>query len=403
MMNPIIRNENSPLEELMESALHEANIKFKAQYTVYDGNKDNWNAKYILDFLVYGQFCKIAVECDGNTYHGSSEARERDLRRDLWVKQLAFDDTLRFNTEQIKYNLDGCIKQINNMIHAYDKIKYDKEKKFVFDITKIPTCVPKQDAEYIYKDLSKVIQHVCNNAHMKIKITNRKKPFIVNALRKSIFESGYAEINNTFAYFDSPQLENYKNHIDIFFGAYNIPCFIIVASRMQEVKFPKELANDPTILKIIILFVTPSKLFKGKSFIILNGTTSNNNKVIYSDLVDYYEQNFDAIQCDELIKEAEKLERKLKKVYKRLYTLNHFRISLLSKPFSTIEKVMYEKILISIEQFLLSKDTYLNEETEAMDIAVEWIKREGIYFKNVPYTLHDVALTIQHFRNKIVN
>lgn len=64
---------------------------------------------------------------------------------------------------------------------------------------------------------------------------------------------------------------------------------------------------------------------------------------------------------------------------------------------------MYEKILISIEQFLLSKDTYLNEETEAMDIAVEWIKREGIYFKNVPYTLHDVALTIQHFRNKIVN
>lgn len=402
MMNPIIRNENSPLEELMESALNEANIKFKAQYTVYDGNKDKWNAKYTLDFLVYGEFCKIAVECDGNTYHGSSEARERDLRRDLWVKQLAFDDTLRFNTEQIKYNLDGCIKQIKNMIHAYDKIKYDKKKKFVFDITKIPSCVPKQDAEYIYKDLSKVIQHVCNNAHMKVKITNRKKPFIVNAVRKSIFESGYSEINNTFVHFDSPQLETYKNHIDILFGAYNIPCSIIVASRMQEVKIPKELANDPTILKIIILYVTPSKLFKGKSFIILNGTTSNNNKVIYSDLVDYYEQDFDAIKCEELIREAEKLERKLKQVYKKLYVLNHFRNSLVRKPFSTVDKVMYEKILISIKQFLLSKDLYLNEDVEALDIAVDWIKSEGIYFKNVPYTVHDVTLTIQHFRNKMV-
>jgi len=30
---------------------------------------------------------------------------------------------------------------------------------------------------------------------------------------------------------------------------------------MQEVEIPKELANDPTILKIIILYVTPSKLF----------------------------------------------------------------------------------------------------------------------------------------------
>jgi len=39
MMNPKIRNENSPLEELMEAALNEANIKFRAQYTVYDGNE----------------------------------------------------------------------------------------------------------------------------------------------------------------------------------------------------------------------------------------------------------------------------------------------------------------------------------------------------------------------------
>jgi len=117
--------------------------------------------------------------------------------------------------------------------------------------------------------------------------------------------------------------------------------------------------------------------------------------------VDYYEQDFDAIKCEELIKEAEKLERKLKQVYKKLYVLNHFRNSLMRKPFSTVDKVMYEKILISIKKFLLSKDLYLNEDVEALVIAVDWIKSEGIYFKNVPYTVHDVTLTIQHFRNKM--
>jgi len=57
-------------------------------------------------------FVRLQEKYDGNTYHGSSEAREKDLRRDLWVKQVAFDDTLQFNTEQIKYNLDGCIDKI---------------------------------------------------------------------------------------------------------------------------------------------------------------------------------------------------------------------------------------------------------------------------------------------------
>ncbi|WP_445683312.1 endonuclease domain-containing protein [Sporosarcina sp. FSL W7-1349] len=83
---------------------------YSTSYTVYDDNKDKWNASYILDFLVYSEFCKIVVECDGNTYHGFLEAKEKDLKRDIWIKRLGFDDTLRFNTEQIKYNLDGCIK-----------------------------------------------------------------------------------------------------------------------------------------------------------------------------------------------------------------------------------------------------------------------------------------------------
>lgn len=402
MTNQKIRNENSPLEEKMEAALKKANIKYKAQYTVHDTNKDKWNAKYTLDFLVYGEYCKIAVECDGNTYHGYAEAKERDLRRDLWVKQFGFDDTLRFNTEQIKYNIEGCIKQITNMIQAYDKIRYEKQKKFIFDVASVPSEVPKQDADYIYKDLYKVIQDACIDAHKKVKINNRKKSFIVSEVRKSIFEAGFTDIHNTFVYFDALKLEGYKKQIDIFFGAYNIPCAIVVASSMKEVQIPQELAENPSLLKIIILYVSPSTSFKGRSFIVLNGTSSNRNKVISSDLVAYSKQDYDATQHEKLLKEAGKLEKQLKRVYKDLYQLNSFKKALVTKPFVTMDQVTYEKILISIKQFLLSKEKYLDENMEAFDIAIEWIKGEGIYFKSTPFTLHEVALTIQHYRNKLV-
>lgn len=400
IMNSKIRNENSPLEEIMEAALKRANIKYKAQYTVYDGNKDKWNARYILDFLVYGEFCKIGVECDGNTYHGFLEAKEKDLRRDIWIKRLGFDDTLRFNTEQIKYNLDGCIKQIKKMIQTYDKIKYDKRKKFLFDHNRIPSIVPKKEAEYIYKGLSSIFQEACNTAHVKVKITNRKKKFIISSVRRAIFEAGYAEISDTLAFFNNHQLINYRHYIDILFGAYNIPCSIIVAATMKDVNIPEELANNPTVLKIIILYVTPSKSFKGKSFIVLNGTI-NGNKIIQSDLVKFSKENSDANQYKILIKEAEELEKSLKKVYQKLYNLNHFRKSLVVSPFLNIDKDMYEKIIISIKQFVLSRKVYLNDSVEALDIAADWMKSEGVYFKDVSFTLHEVSLTVQYFRNKM--
>jgi len=396
-----IINENSPLEEKMEAALKKANIKYKSQYTIHDA-KDKWNAKYILDFLVYGEYCKIAVECDGNTYHGSLKAKEHDLKRDLWVKQIGIDDTLRFDTEQIKYNMDGIIKHIKNMIQAYDKVKYDKQKKSLFDINQIPTSVPKLDAEYIYKDLSKAIQHACNDTHKKVKINSRKKSHIVNAVRKSVFKAGFSDIHRTFVYFDVPQLETFKQKIDIFFGAYNIPCCIVVASNLKEVNIPKEIALDPSLLKIIVLYVTPSSSFEGKSFIILNGTSSNKSLVAHSDLVSYSKQDYDSNQYDKLLKEANKLEKKLRQVYKDLYSLNRYKKSLVTNPFSYLEKDTYEKLIISIRQFILSKDKYSNEEIETFDIAVEWIKKEGIYFKNVDFTMHDVALTIQYYRNKLI-
>lgn len=42
----------------------------------------------------------------------------------------------------------------------------------------------------------------------------------------------------------------------------------------------------------------------------------------------------------------------------------------------------------------------MNKNIEAFDIATEWLIKEGIYFRELNYSLHDVALTVQHYRNK---
>src|SRR5690606_24185593 len=121
---------------------------------------------------------------------------------------------------------------ITEAIAAYDKIKYDKLKKNVFVIEDIPEIPSKEHVNYILKDLSDVIRNICRETHQKIKVTNQKKKYIVNRLRSSIFDLGFADIHKIFSSFHFNHMEQYKQFIDIFFGAYNIPCTLLVISSL---------------------------------------------------------------------------------------------------------------------------------------------------------------------------
>lgn len=153
-MNKRVKNENSPFEEIMEQTLKNSGIKSKSQYTIFDSNKNKWNAKYTLDFLIYDKYCRIAVESDRNTYHSSKEAKQYDTYRDMWINYQGFDGTLRFNTEKIKYNIAGVIKEIKAAIIAYDKKREGRQKREKFNIKDIPLLVQKTDAKNILKELS---------------------------------------------------------------------------------------------------------------------------------------------------------------------------------------------------------------------------------------------------------
>lgn len=119
-------NENSPLEENMRNALIKSGIKFREQESIYELKVSNPMPKFIIDFVVYGEYCKIAVECDGRTYHSKYKHKKHDTLKDLWLIQHGFSDVLRYGTKEIKKDMTRCIDEIKKVLEANDKAKKDK-------------------------------------------------------------------------------------------------------------------------------------------------------------------------------------------------------------------------------------------------------------------------------------
>ena len=126
-----IQDLNSPLETLMEDSLKNTGIKYISQYAMYDrlGKRMKWNPKYIVDFVVFGKQSKIAIECDGVTYHSTKFARAYDTERDIWLLNRGFDDVLRFDSEDIRQDLSGCLKRVQSSIANWDQFYKNKAIK----------------------------------------------------------------------------------------------------------------------------------------------------------------------------------------------------------------------------------------------------------------------------------
>ena len=81
----------------------------------YDFHRQKPLDEYIVDF-----FCNelmLAIEVDGESHYGNEEndiIRQRKLES-LGIKYLRFDDL------EVKYNLDGVVKEIEKWIDDYEK------------------------------------------------------------------------------------------------------------------------------------------------------------------------------------------------------------------------------------------------------------------------------------------
>ncbi|MBN8194227.1 DUF559 domain-containing protein [Bacillus sp. NTK074B] len=131
------------LEIIMGEALFEKGFFFDEQVYVKKGNKH-----YEFDFVVYGDFCKVVVECDG-PHHFQNHRWYKDLMRDLWTVTNDFQDVLRFNRYQIRHNIDGCLKEIQRSIEQLNTaLKHDTQRKILLDSEKQKILMRKSSRFY---------------------------------------------------------------------------------------------------------------------------------------------------------------------------------------------------------------------------------------------------------------
>jgi very-short-patch-repair endonuclease len=60
----------------------------------------------------------IAIECDGDTYHNTSEAIEYDKDRDVKIQNMRFV-VYRFTTDKIVNHFDETVRHIKQAIKTY--------------------------------------------------------------------------------------------------------------------------------------------------------------------------------------------------------------------------------------------------------------------------------------------
>jgi len=95
----------TPIEEIMDVALKDANYSVLPQYQAYDINH-----KYRIDFMIEtGTKYRMAIECDGLQYHAKPKQYINDRKRDRYLQSKNIL-MMRFASVEIFNELNMCIE-----------------------------------------------------------------------------------------------------------------------------------------------------------------------------------------------------------------------------------------------------------------------------------------------------
>lgn len=104
---------DSRLEELMWAELLRAGIPAERQFDVTVGS-----LRFKLDFAVFCKARNIDIECDGDQYHMTPEAVERDKRRSNALTSHGWAD-LHFTTKALTQSMPTTMSLVSEAINRY--------------------------------------------------------------------------------------------------------------------------------------------------------------------------------------------------------------------------------------------------------------------------------------------
>jgi len=107
----------TPTEPMVENGLSEAGIRAIPQYYVKGGEK-----RFFLDFAIFCQKGKIAIECDNKKVHSIPSQKKKDKIKDAFLRSYGWK-VIRLPEDDIVSDLPGCIKRIKKAVRRLGGLK----------------------------------------------------------------------------------------------------------------------------------------------------------------------------------------------------------------------------------------------------------------------------------------
>ena len=107
----------TPTEPMVEDGLKESGIKAIPQYYVRGKEK-----RFFLDFAIFCQKGKIAIECDNKKVHSLPSQKRKDKIKDTFLKKYGWT-VIRLLEDDIISDLLGCIKRIKKAVKKLGGLK----------------------------------------------------------------------------------------------------------------------------------------------------------------------------------------------------------------------------------------------------------------------------------------
>jgi len=126
----------SPLEEKFWTEFKRIGISAERQYYETIGKSN-----FYLDFALFCKNRKLAVECDGDSYHTDKILVQKDKRRDNLLGSRGWN-ILRYTTNDIEYHFKESISQVRETVNYYGGLEdhYDPSKcRYIPEASSMPT------------------------------------------------------------------------------------------------------------------------------------------------------------------------------------------------------------------------------------------------------------------------
>jgi len=107
----------TPTEPIVEDGLKKAGIRSIPQYYVKGEEK-----RYFLDFAIFCQKGKIAIECDNKKAHSIPSQKKKDKIKNIFLRKYGWN-VIRLPEDNIVSDLPGCIKRIKKAVRRLGEVK----------------------------------------------------------------------------------------------------------------------------------------------------------------------------------------------------------------------------------------------------------------------------------------